>query len=335
MNILVTSAGRRVKIIEYFKNTLKPINGKVIATDCDSHAPAIYFADNYEIVPRIDDPNYINILLEICKKYEINGIVSLIDPELEILAQMKKEFEEISVKLILSPLEAVKITFDKYKTYRYLNEKGIPAVPTYNNINEVIELVENKVLTFPLVVKPAKGSASIGINTVSNINELTEAYSNHTDQIIQPFYKDKEFGIDVYIDMINGRLVNLFIKEKVRMRAGETDKSISIHNDKIEKIVKEMILKTDFLGPIDIDCFEYNGEYYISEINPRFGGGYPHAYELGCNFMKYILNNLNRKVNKNYNTYTYEPDFAMMKYDNVLIQKNNEQTSSILKSDKE
>src|SRR5699024_12002495 len=126
------------------------------------------------------------------------------------------------------------------------------------------------------------------------------------------FYKDKEFGIDVYIDMISGELVDLFIKEKIKMRSGETDKSVSIHNSKIERLVKEMIKVTDFKGPIDIDCFEYNGEFYISEINKRFGGGYPHAYELGSDFMTYIIKNLHKETKDIYSTYKYVSNINMM-----------------------
>jgi len=325
MNILVTSAGRRVKIVECFKESLKELGGKIIATDCDANAPAIYFADDYEVVPRIDEPNYINKILELCKKYNIDGVVSLIDPELDILARRKEEFERHNVQLVLSPVESLDISFDKYKTYKFLDDKGISSVPTYNNLIEVRDLIKDNSISFPLVVKPAKGSASIGVYIVSNENELTDAFNKHNDQIIQPYYKDREFGIDVYIDMINGELVDMFIKEKISMRAGETDKSISVHNQKIEKLVIEMIENTNFSGVIDIDCFEYDGNYYMSEINPRFGGGYPHAYEQGCDFMTYILNNLQGKINPTYSSYTYKPNYIMLKYDNVkLIHQNND-----------
>src|SRR5699024_12533569 len=125
-----------------------------------------------------------------------------------------------------------------------------------------------------------------------------------------------------YIDMNNGQLIDVFIKEKLRMRSGETDKSISVHNEEIESLVKTMIKETDFIGPIDIDCFEHNGEYYISEINSRFGGGYPHAFEMGCDFMTYIIKNLQKETNDNYSTYKYDSNFTMMKYDNVIIKKD-------------
>lgn len=319
MNLLVTSAGRRVKIIEYLKSALTKIGGKVIAADCDTKAPALYFADKYEIVPRINNEDYITTVLEICKKHDVKGIISLIDPELEVLAKNKAKFDEEEIKLVLSPLKMVEISFDKQRTFNYLQSLSIPAVPTFEHFDDVVKLIENQELKFPFVVKPRKGSASQGIFVVTNMAELENAFNSSTDMIIQPFFKDKEFGIDVYIDLIDKHLVDMFIKEKIAMRAGETDKSISVHNKEIEKLVIDFVSKTDFTGPIDIDCFMKDGKYYISEINPRFGGGYPHAYEMGVNFMEYIIENLMEKENPTYDSFKYEPDYIMMKYDNVKI----------------
>lgn len=320
MNILINSAGRRVKIIEYFKNALIDI-GNVIAVDCDKNAPALYFADNYEIVPRIDNPNYIKTLIGLCKKHSINGIISLIDPELELLAKHKDDFDKEGVQLILSPLEVIKYCFDKFETYQHLNDISVPAVPTIKNYNDAINRANNGELGFPVIVKPAKGSASLGIKQLSDKEQLQQTLHYTNGLIIQPHYLEKEFGIDVYVDMVSGELVDLFIKEKVNMRSGETDKSISIHNKKIESLIKDFISKTHFIGPIDIDCFEFEGKYYISEINPRFGGGYPHAYEMGCDFTKYIVNNLYGKENLKYAKFNYEANYGMMKYDNIKLKK--------------
>lgn len=322
MNILVTSVGRRVKIVEYFKMELNDEKGKVICTDCDPKAPALYFGDDHEIVPRITDKEYISILKSICLKHEIDAIVSLIDPELELLAEFKKEFESIDVELILSGLDTIQKSFDKYKTYKYMQELQIPAVPTYLEINEVHEALQNGTYEFPLVVKPRKGSASLGLEIIRDFEQLNEISPHliREDLIIQPYYKNREYGIDVYIDMHTGELTDLFIKEKLLMRSGETDKSLSVFNNKIEKIIKKLVSKTSFRGVIDVDCFEYNGEYYISEINPRFGGGYPHAFESGCNFMEYIIRNLKGKSNTKYRQYKYKENVLMMKYDNVMIK---------------
>lgn len=319
MNILISSAGRRVKVVEYFKQNLNKINGKVIAVDCDTKAPALYFADEKDIIPKIDNNNYLDELIRICKKYKVDAILTLIDPELEILATNKKVFDELNIKLIISPFEMLEVAYDKQATYDYLLEKNIPCVPTYNKIEIVEEKIKQNILKFPLIVKPQRGSASMGIELVDDIKELKALFLKEDDLIIQPFYKDKEFGIDVYIDLNGGHLVDLFIKEKVNMRSGETDKSIAIYNAEIESLIKNFVDKTNFKGQIDIDCFKYEGKYYISEINPRFGGGYPHAYEAGVNFVEYIIQNMSGEMNKEYTSYNYESGSVMMKYDNVKL----------------
>jgi|SRR5690625_3963067 len=321
MNILVTSAGRRVKVVQYLKEAVSKVGGKVIAADCDITAPTLYFTDQYELIPRIDDKDYLASVLSLCKEQSIGGVISLIDPELEVLAEHKDKFDEIGTKLILSELDVIQYSFDKQEAYNYLTELGIPAVPTYSYFEEVESLLNNQELEFPLIVKPGKGSASIGIEVVSNKANLRNIFLKADNLIIQPHYLEREFGIDVYVDMISGELVDLFIKEKIKMRSGETDKSISIHNDEIEALIKSLISKSNFSGPIDIDLFEYNGQYYISEINPRFGGGYPHAYEMGCDFMKYIVANLEGNVNEHYEGYRYEAGYVMMKYDDVILRK--------------
>lgn len=320
MNILVTSAGRRVKVVQYFKNVFENI-GKVVAADCDHKASALYFADEYELVPRIDNTNYIQTILDICHQHDIKAVVSLLDPELDILAKNKNLFEANKIELILSSIQMVDMTFDKQKTYDQLSQLGLPVVPTYSDRNSFIEQIKNDKHRYPAIVKPGKGSASLGLYEVQNETELNNVFNENKGLIIQPFYRDKEFGVDVYIDLLSGELVDIFIKEKLLMRSGETDKSITVHNDRIEEIVIDLIKKTQFRGPIDIDCFEFNGAYYISEINPRFGGGYPHAYELGCDFMSYISNNLQGKKNPIYETVQYEEGLIMMKYDDVKIIK--------------
>lgn len=318
MNIIVTSAGRRVKVIQYFKKAFENI-GNVIAVDCDLRASALYFADEYELVPRIDSEEYIDELLWICNKWNVKAIVSLLDPELEVLAKNKNIFNSHGIQLILSTIEMIDMTFDKQKTYDHLSSQGVPTVPTFDKKEHFLKAIENNEYNYPAIIKPGKGSASLGLYEIQNEQELDNIFYENGGLIIQPFYRDKEFGIDVYIDLISGELVDLFIKEKLLMRSGETDKSISIYNDKIEKLIIDLIKKTDFRGPIDIDCFEFEGEYYISEINPRFGGGYPHAYELGCDFMTYIANNLQGNTNDTYSEMSYEENQIMMKYDEVKV----------------
>ena len=319
MNILITSAGTRNKVVQYFKKEFEGI-GKVIATDMSDLAPAVYEADNFYLVPRIDDPTYIDKLLDICKKENINCLFALIDPELSLIAKNKDRFLEIGVTPLISDYDAVELAFDKYEMYKYLSSNGYKCAKSYIDKNEFYKDLDEGKISFPVFVKPYKGSASININKVNSKEEIDTLFDIYDDLLIQEFLNGQEIGADVYIDPISNKVVSIFTKEKIKMRAGETDKSRSFKDEKLFNSITDLVEKIGYKYMIDIDIFRINEEYYISEINPRFGGGYPHAYESGVNFPKLIVNSMNNIENKN-QIGNYEEDIYMMKYNEVKIIK--------------
>ncbi|MBS4172946.1 ATP-grasp domain-containing protein [Bacillus sp. FJAT-49736] len=318
MNILITSAGRRVKLVQYFKEELQKIGGKLIAIDCDSTAPALLFADYAETVPVITHPDYIQTVKYLCKKYQVHALLSLIDPELSILANHKSEFAKENIKVIVSKKELVDICLDKYHTFKFLRKHGIPVVPTYVKKDDILADIDNQKLLFPLIMKPRYGSASIGIAKIQSIEELDTLWLEDDQQVIQPFISGDEFGMDGYVDLVSLEVTNIFCKRKIKMRAGETDKSVSILDDELTQLMRKVISLLKPIGPIDIDCFKTDKGYLLSEINPRFGGGYPHAHEMGQNFVKNILHNLTGKPNE-VMVANYDEGAVMIKFDDVMV----------------
>ena len=317
MNILITSAGTRNKVVQYFKNEFREI-GKVIATDMNDLAPAIYEADNYYLVPRIDTPNYIDKLLGICKKEKIDCLFALIDPELSLIAKNKDKFLEIGVKPLISNYDAVELAFDKYEMFKYLNSNGYKCAKSYIDKAEFYKDLESGKISFPVFVKPYKGSASININKVSSKEEINTLFDVYDDLLIQEFLDGQEIGADVYVDPISKKVVSIFTKEKIKMRAGETDKARSFKDEKLFDLITDLVEKIGYEYMIDMDIFKVGNDYYISEINPTFGGGYPHAYECGVNFPRLIINSMNGKKNKN-EIGNYEENIYMMKYNEIKI----------------
>lgn len=322
MNFLILSAGRRTKLVEYFVKEFKGF-GKIIATDCDSLAPALYFADKGYIVPRIDSDNYIDRIKEICKKENIKGLISLIDPELSLISKHEIEFKKLGVTCFLSPHDITETCFNKYHMFKFLEENCFNTAKSYIDFDEFKKDYKNKKIEFPVFVKPVCGSASIDTKKVNTLEELEFLINKYSNLFIQEFLEGKEIGIDVYTDMISGEVISIFAKEKIRMRAGETDKSKSIKCSRLFSLIKDFVEKLGTKGPIDIDVFKVNDEYYISEVNPRFGGGYPHAYECGENFINLIKNNLFGIVNK-INIGNYLEDIYAVKSDILSIINNNE-----------
>lgn len=318
MNFLILSCGTRNKVVQYFKRTFK--DGKIVVTDCSEIAPALFEADKYYIVPRITADGYLDVILDICKKEQIDGVLSLIDPELNLLAKNHKLFDDAGVKIIGSSFELCERSLDKFKMYNWLKEHGYNCAKSYMERDAFYADLEKGKISYPVFVKPACGSASIAISKAQD-KETVDLLCTHSEgMMIQEFLKGQEIGADVYIDMISKKVVSIFTKKKIVMRAGETDKAVSFKEPKLFALIQKFVEESGFTGQIDIDIFDIDGEYYISEVNPRFGGGYPHAFECGCNHMALIENNLKGVENKP-NIGCYDGGVYMMKYNEIAIKK--------------
>lgn len=317
MNILILAAGTRNKVVQYFRKAFSGV-GTVVATDASELGPAIYDADKYYIVPNITDPGYIDVVLDICRKEQISGVLTLIDPELSLLAENEERFREIGTTVIGSSYELCETALDKFEMYKWLSSHGYRCARSWMDRDAFYRELDAGSVCFPVFVKPAKGSASINISKVCDKETLDLLVAHEKDLMIQEFLDGQEIGADVYIDMISGEVVSIFTKKKIKMRAGETDKAVSFKDDKLFTLIEKFVREAGYRGQIDIDIFEIGGEFYISEVNPRFGGGYPHAYECGCDHMKLILNNLRGIANKK-TIGAYEEGVYMMKYNEVKI----------------
>ena len=319
MNILFCSAGRRCELLKDFKKTLGE-NVKIVVTELSKFAPALNFADKAYIVPKINDENYMNVILDICKKEEINAITTLIDPEIEILAANRDKFESIGVEVLAPYKETAELCFDKYKMFKYLKENDINTVNTYGCLDDFEKDYENNKIIFPVFVKPRNGSGSVGARKINDISTLKDAIKEDESLIIQEYMGDAvDLDADVYVDTISHNPVAIFSKKKISTTIGGANKTISFKDEKLFEFIKKAISKFKFNGPIDMDFFYKDGKYYLSEINPRFGGAYLHAYGAGVDFVELINNNINGKENEQAFG-NYEEDIVMMMYDSVVIK---------------
>lgn len=323
MNILFCSVGRRCELLKDFRKTMGA-EGKIVATDLSEYAPAIYFADKYYLVPRIDDPDYISTILDICRKEEINAVTTCIDPEIMLLAEHREAFQKLGVEVLAPYYETAKICFDKFKMYQYLTANGVRTVLTFGDMDSFCDALKKVQIAFPVFVKPREGSGSVGARRIEDMAALREAIGQDPSLIIQEFMGDAvDMDADAYIDTISHKPVALFSKRKLETKIGGASKTVSFKDDKLVKFVCDALNVFQFNGPIDMDLWYRDGQYYLSEINPRFGGAYLHAYGAGVDFVKLIGKNLRGEVNQP-QFGNYEEGVVMMMYDSVVIKKPGE-----------
>lgn len=304
MNILFTCAGRRTYLLKYFKENLSE-GDKVVATDMQLSAPALQVADVKLQVPAVYDPKYIDITLQICKEQKIDALLSLNDLELPLLAENKARFEAEGVKVIVSDPKVIDIAFDKYKTAQWVESLGLKSPQTFVRLEDAKRALQTGELVFPLFMKPRWGSGSIGLKTIADMEELDTYYNLLMKKIkktilatasvgdeyimIQEKLTGNEFGLDVMNDL-EGNHVAVSVKQKLAMRAGETDKAVTLDLPEVREIGRKIGEALKHIGNLDVDVMQNaKGEYCVLELNPRFGGGFPFSYEAGVNLPKAII----------------------------------------------
>lgn len=324
MNILFTCAGRRTYLLKYFKENMQP-GDKVVATDMQLSAPALQAADVKLKVPAVYDSQYIDITLNMCREQKIDALLSLNDLELPILAENKAKFEKIGVRVIVSDPQVIDICFDKYKTAQWVESLGLNAPKSYVRLVDAKKALEAGEVTFPLFMKPRWGSGSIGLESIADLEELDIYYNLLMKKIkktilatasvgdeyimIQEKLTGKEFGLDVMNDL-NGQNVAVSVKQKLAMRAGETDKAVTVDLPEVREIGAIIGLNLKHIGNLDVDIMQRsNGDYCVLELNPRFGGGFPFSYEAGVNLPLAIIKWLR---GEHVDVSMLQPDFGRM-----------------------
>lgn len=291
INVLITSCGRRVELVKEFVKARKNlgINGKIIAVDINRTAPALYFADYYELVPRINSADYIDSLISVIKKYNINLIIPTIDTELQVLADNKTRIKkETGAIVMVSDPVVIDICNNKIKSAEFFKKNGF-AVPKTLTLQDI----EDKNYTFPLFIKPLNGSSSVNVFKVNTERELSFFLDYIDDPIVQECVSGIEYTIDAFIDF-NGKLISAVPRQRLQTRGGEILKGVIDMNENIISDITRMIDKLKPIGHITIQGFlgDDNIFRYI-EINPRFGGGAPMSIKAGANSCEWLYKIMN------------------------------------------
>ena len=314
INVLILSAGRRVELVNCFKaarDRLK-IKGKVYTADISTTAPALYFSDNYFIIPRISADDYISSLISVCNENHISLIVPTIDTELEKLAQNKERIESAtSARVLISDLKAVSICCDKFKTAEFFEENGFGYPKVINRKD-----IETENYAFPLFIKPLNGSSSINAFKINDKRELDFFVGYVKDPLVQECISGKEYTVDCFSDF-NGNIITVVPRLRIATRSGEVLKGKIEKNVQIIQDVKKLLKAFGFIGQITVQCFLCDdGSIKYIEINPRFGGGAPMSIMSGadsCENLYRLLSGEKLAYNEN-----YKDNIVISRFDNSV-----------------
>ncbi len=315
--ILFTSPGRRFELINFFR---EEFNGyEFIGADAFKTSPAAYILDRVYEVPLKIDEQYVNEVIEICKKEKPEFVVPLLDPELPLFAKHKKRFEEIGVHVWVPDYDIVELSNDKYLTYTRFQNTGIDLPKTWL-LRDYLSLAELPVYE-KLVLKPSKGSASKGIYKINSQEVKALINSEKLDVETYLVQENIQFDFEVTVDLFgdgNGNIVEYCQRKRISTRGGEVEKGITVNLPKVTELVRKVVGNLKIFGVVNIQVMVKNDKVYLGEINPRFGGGYPLAHKAGANLIQHVKNYMNKIPYENIGDSRYKEDFYMLRYDNSV-----------------
>ncbi|MCM1057003.1 MAG: ATP-grasp domain-containing protein [Firmicutes bacterium] len=282
MNLLLTSIGKRIQLIEHLKNTFR-----VVGADASGRNAARYFTDGFYQAPRCDEAGYVSALLAICEREQIDMLIPLYEGEFPVLNKARGQFEELGVHLALSGEQVIDVCNDKRRTAAFFEKYDIPAPRVYSR--DQAEAAGR----YPLIVKPFDGMGSRGVFQAENREQL-DFFCRYVDKpLIQDCAVGTEYTIDVLCDE-GGTPVYIVPRIRLEVRSGEVVKSRTAKRGILVRETKRLLealnREGSVAGPLTVQCFLSGGsdEEKISfiEINPRFGGGVPLSFAAGADYGK-------------------------------------------------
>lgn len=286
MNVLVTSAGRRVSLVRAFQNELVKLipNGKVFTAEVNPEwSSAARVSDGGFVVPYVTDDSYVDVLLSLCRKNSIHLIIPTIDTELEVLSKSRTLFQDNNITIAVSDYSLVELCRDKRLTNGLFELMGIP-VPRAVSMDAPV---------FPVFAKPYDGSLSKGIMLLRQEHEVTEDILNNPKLMFMEYLSPElyqEYTVDAYYDRY-GELKCLVPRKRVEVRGGEISKGKTEKNY-IYDYLKERLQKIKGARScltIQFFASKIDDRIIGIEINPRFGGGYPLSYLSNANYPKWLI----------------------------------------------
>ncbi len=319
LNILLTSVGRRVSLLEAFRKALADlkIKGRVLAADRSPLAPAFHAADEGCLVPPVGGPEYVDALLAICRTHDIGLVFPLIDWELAVTAEARERFAAVGARAVISDKAVIDICRDKQRTYEFLKRHrlGTPEIFTYE---------EALRRPFPLFVKPRYGSSAKDVHCLPDEEALRFHYGRNVESVIQEYVRGTEFTVDVYAGF-NGVPRVAVPRQRIEVRAGEVAKARTVRHPAIIRQGLRLVraLKA-CVGVVTLQCFlTCDDQIKFIEVNPRFGGGVPLSIYAGADFPRWIIEeHLGRKPR--IDPRAWKADLVMLRYDAAVFRRWND-----------
>ena len=315
LRILITAAGSTIAInVIKALRSQKEIDISITAVDMKELSAGFFLADRWHVVPKADSPDFIETILDICKKEKISAILPIYSFEMPFIAANEKVIEERGIAMAISSLETIRTTHNKVKANEIVRGSGI-AVPKVYSKEELVK----RQLKFPVMIKPIEASGGRGVTKVNNWEEFDFFEKRIENNFVQEVAAGNEYCVDAVCDR-ESRLIGASPRLRMETRGGMAVKSLTVKDDALVESSRKIAETFKIVGPFNVQFFKDGNNLNFIEVNSRFpSGGLPLAARAGLNMPLIALKvALGLKIKKP----AIQPDLYMTRYwDAVFVKK--------------
>jgi carbamoyl-phosphate synthase large subunit len=289
------------------------VSGKVLVADASSEAAAAYDADGWFLVPRISNQGFVDSLIELCANHGIGLLVPTIDTELAILSRHRDAFQACGTAVAVSAPATIDITGDKRATHSWLTQQGFPTPLQWETPFPDVAGISGHL---PLILKPIEGSRSLGVLKISDVAGL-EVAAAQAGAVLETLVDGVEYTVSTYVDRA-GRCLAAVPRRRIEVRDGEVSKGVTERHEMAETLASSIVeTLPGAWGPLNVQMIREtgSGRWVVIEMNARFGGGDPLAWEAGADSPRWLVREcLGRAVE---NT-PWQPGLLMLRFDQAV-----------------
>lgn len=315
VNVLITSASRKVSLIKAFRQVLSEEGGgEVIAVDSNPLSAALYFADHHYIIQPGNGTEFIETIIDLCQKHNIHLIVPTRDEELPVFAEARKQFLEIGVSIMVPDISVIHLCQDKRLFIKFCIQNDISVPKTYC-LGELSDGTR-----YPLFIRGQFGKGSINVSKVNTPDDLRYSLTKLKNPVIQEYINAEEYTVDLFADF-SGKVISVVPRERIRILGGESFIGMTSKNNKIIDESIRLAQALNLTGHNTIQCFLHEGKVLFIEVNPRFGGAANLGFAAGACTPRYLIQLL-KGVPVNPRIGEFKNQYIMLRYtEDYFFQK--------------
>ncbi len=268
-NVLLTCGGKWVGMVlrlrKAMENVPPLVGGKLVVADKAAITPAGTFADDAEVVPSIDDPRYVEALLDLCQRGSIRVLVPIVDVDLVRLAPHAARFSAIGTTVVAPSAPLVDLCFDKDEFHRF-------SVSNELNPPRRYQTDELGLADYPLFYKRVQGFGSVGSGSCETEGDARRALADFPDLIFQERVEAAEVSVDAFVSQ-EGRCAIRVQRVRDKVVGGESWQSHTINDSQVRNLAQRTIValvEHGFSGPLNLQVFKTDPPKLV-EVNPRLG----------------------------------------------------------------